>query len=231
MDDAARAALATRHLDLPRRAAAAIHPRVREHLDLDELIALGNLGLAEAARRYDPASGASFRTFAWYRVHGAIIDAIRRMSNLPRRVWAQVTALAATAEYLEAAAARATVARDQAGAATTTDQLRAVRDALDAIRTMYVVSLDAVPADSLGTTDASPDTALARARLSARLGAGLAALPERERLLIQAHYVDGQTLTDAGAAMGLSKSWTSRLHARAIDRLRELLADPEPDTG
>lgn len=225
MDAAARAELATRHLDLPRRVALMLHPRVRDHVELDELIALGNLGLAEAVQRYDPASGASFKTFAWYRVQGAILDAIRKMSTLPRRVWAQMNALAASAAYLEAAAARATAARDRAGAATVTDELRAVRAALGAIKTMYVVSLDAVPAEALAAPDDGPQAALVRARQGARLQAAIAGLPERERRFVVACYVEGQTISEAGAAMGLSKSWSSRLHARAIELLRDALED------
>lgn len=222
MDDAERAALATRHLDLPRRAAAMIHPRVREYVEFDELVALGNLGLAEAAGRYDAASGASFRTFAWYRVHGSIVDGIRRMANLPRRVWARMTALAATAEYLEAAATRAAVANDQATAATTADQLRAVQSALGAIRTMYRVALDGA-VEKLAHPDENADAAISRAQQATRLRTALEKLPERERTLLHAHYVDGKTLLDAGADMGLSKSWASRLHSRAVDRLRSIL--------
>ncbi len=226
MDDAERAALATSHLDLPRRAAAIIYPRVREYIDLDELVGLGNLGLTEAAGRYDPASGASFRTYAWYRVHGAILDGVRRMANLPRRVWARITALTASAAYLEAAASRATVARDTAGAATTADQLRAVQTALGAIRTMFRVSLDG-PAQTIAHPGDGADRALDRAQQATKLHAALARLPERERILLHAHYVDGKTLLDAGAELGMSKSWASRLHARAIDRLRELLDEPD----
>ena len=228
---AARSALIERHVALPRRAAAMLHPRVREHVELDELIAMGNLGLAEAATRYDPALGASFATFAWYRVQGSMIDGLRRMSHLPRRVWAQIATLRAAAEYLEAQAQRADVARTQAAAATTADKLGEVKAALGAIRTMYVVALDQVPDDRLVSTDVGADVSLGRARQAERLRIALGRLPERERTLVLAHYQDDQTLQDAGAAMGLSKSWASRLHARAIDRLRELLDDdpaPEP---
>lgn len=228
MDDAQRAALAAQHLDLPRRAAKIIAARVREHVDFDDLVALGNLGLAEAVDRYDPAAGASFRTFAWYRVQGAILDGVRRNTNLPRRVWARLTALTATAEYLEAAGGRATAARATAAAPTTADRLREVQAALGAIRTMYMVSIDAVPEDSFAQDAPALDDALGRQRQAATLRAALAKLPERERALLTAHYVDGQTLLDAGAALGMSKSWASRLHARAVDQLRGLLAEDTP---
>ncbi|MBL8328335.1 MAG: sigma-70 family RNA polymerase sigma factor [Rubrivivax sp.] len=227
MDDAQRAALAAQHLDLPRRVARVIHARVRDHLEVEELIALGNLGLAEAVDRWDPSVGTGFRGFAYYRVQGAILDGLRRNSNLPRRVWARLTALTATAEYLEAAATRDAAARQQAGAATTADKLREVQAALGAIRTMYLVSLDAVGDDALPVETPRADEALGRQRQAAALRRALAKLPERERALLTAHYVDGETLLDAGAKLGMSKSWASRLHARAVDQLRALLAAEE----
>ncbi|MEZ4402242.1 MAG: sigma-70 family RNA polymerase sigma factor [Kofleriaceae bacterium] len=231
MDEAERAGLVTQHLDLPRRVARVLHARVRDHLDYDELLALGNLGLAEAANRYDPAARVPFRSFAWYRVHGAILDGVRRNTSLPRRVWAQLNALAATADYLEGAGQRAAVARDHAASTTTADRLREIQAAIGAIRTMHQVALDGVPEEALTDDRPRPDQALGRSRQAAALQAAIGRLPERERQLLRAHYVDGQTLLEAGAAMGLSKSWASRLHARAIDQLRTLLtptAPPDP---
>ncbi len=207
--------------------ARVIHARVRDHLDIDELVSLGNLGLAEAVDRWDPTQGTGFRSFAYYRVQGAILDGLRRNSNLPRRVWARLTALTATAEYLEAAATRDAAARQQAGAATTADRLREVQAALGAIRTMYLVSLDAVGDDALPLEAPRADEALGRQRQAEALRRALAKLPERERALLTAHYVDGETLLDAGAKLGMSKSWASRLHARAVDQLRGLLAAEE----
>ncbi len=226
MDPAARSSLIERHVGLPRKAALILYPRVRAHVELDELIALGNLGLTEAAARFEPTGGATFSTFAWYRIQGAMLDGLRRMSNLPRRVWAQLATLRAAAEYLEAQQQRADIARSQAAAATTADRLREVKEALGAIRTMYVVAIDHVPDHRLVSDEVGADVGLDRARLAARVRAALDQLPDRERTLVLAHYQGDQTLLDAGQAMGLSKSWASRLHARAIDRLRELLAEP-----
>jgi RNA polymerase sigma factor for flagellar operon FliA len=217
--------LATRHLDLAHRAAAIYYPRVRAHVELDELVAMASVGLAEAAQRYDPSLGASFKTFAWYRVQGAILDGLRKASNLPRTVWHQLTVLRATADYLEAQALRGEVARSSAAAASTADKLREVRAALGAIRTMYVVAIDQVPRDALADDQLPADEKLARARQREQLAAALARLPERERSLMHKHYVEGKTLLDAGAELGLSKSWASRLHARAVDQLRAFFAD------
>jgi len=91
--------LVVRHLPLARRAAGLIYPRVRGHVAFDEVLALAAAGLAEAAARFDPARGATFATFAWYRVRGTIIDGLRRSTQLPRRTWARLLALRTTADH------------------------------------------------------------------------------------------------------------------------------------
>jgi RNA polymerase sigma factor for flagellar operon FliA len=220
-----RSELAERHLDLAKKAASIYYPRVKSHIGYDDLVAMARLGLAEAASRYDPGKGASFKTFAWYRVQGAILDGLRRETALPRAVWARIVALRATAGYLEAQAERAHAAKDKAAAATTADKLREVKAALGAIRTMYTISIHQLEPDSLRTNETGADDVLIRERLKEKLALALATLPERERELIHKHYVEGKTLLDAGVEMGLSKSWASRLHARAVDQLRARLAE------
>jgi RNA polymerase sigma factor for flagellar operon FliA len=224
--------LVERHLDIPRRAAKLIHARVRDHIELDELVALGNAGLAEAASRFDPARGASFSTFAWYRVQGAIVDGVRRQSALPRRVWAKLVALRAAGEYLEQRGERdqGALARGTQPASGT-DALDAVHGALSAIRTMYVTSLEALRDG--GEDIAEPDAKTGEEQLDAvrfgrKLKLALERLPERERALLTKHYWEGKNLLEAGTELGMSKSWASRLHAQAVERLRALVAGDEP---
>jgi RNA polymerase sigma factor for flagellar operon FliA len=228
VDDRERASLALRHLDVARRAAVMIYPRVREHIELEELIALANAGLAEAAARYEPDRGAAFTTFAWYRVHGAILDGLRRSSNLPRRMWAKLVALRAANEYLEQRAERdAGAAKTGAPPATGPDALAQVRAALSAIRTMYMTSLEAMQDRGFDRGDDQPDPGdqLDRGRLASKLRSALDALPDKERALMTKHYWEGKNLLEAGAELGISKSWASRLHAQAVERLRTLVDD------
>ncbi len=207
-----------------------IYPRVRDHVEFDELVSMANAGLAEAASRYDAAKGASFNTFAWYRVNGAIIDGIRKSTNLPRRVWAKLVALRAASEYLEHRADRdrGVVERGSKppeGAAA----LTAIKDAMSAIRTMYVTSLEQLR-DTKGFDPASesshPTDGMDARRLAGRLRAAIDALPARERDLVTKHYFEGKNLLEAGVELGISKSWASRLHAQAVDRLRAVVDDP-----
>jgi RNA polymerase sigma factor FliA len=226
VEAAERARLVEAHLDLAKRAASMIYPRVRDHVEYDELVAYANAGLAEAAQRYEPDRGASFQTFAWYRVQGSIIDGLRRASNLPRRVWQKLVALRAASEYLENRAER------DAGAVQRgtpppegADALDAMKSALSAIRTMYVTSLEAMREGGFDAPDASPaaDERLETGRLSAKLRKALESLPERERALVTKHYWEGKNLLEAGEELGISKSWASRLHAQAVEKLRTIV--------
>jgi RNA polymerase sigma factor for flagellar operon FliA len=176
--------LVARHLALARRAAGRFYPRVRGLVGFDELCALANAGLAEAAERYDPARGATFATFAWYRIQGAIVDGLRRASQ---------------------------------------------RRATPAAPTPRMVSLDTLRDrgfDAAGDAP-GPGDDLDRARWTARLRAAIAQLPDRPRALVTRHYFEGKSLLEAGAELGVSKSWASRLHSQAVDRLRALM-ETEP---
>jgi RNA polymerase sigma factor for flagellar operon FliA len=209
------AALVRAHRDLPRRAAAAIRRRVGAHVPRSELVELGEAGLAEAAARFDPRRGVPFESYAWHRVRGAILDGIRRRTPLPRGVWRQLLALRAAKAERERCAGSSPTPKAQA-------TLAAIAEALAAIRPMYVVSLSAMPAGREPSIDSPCVTARIDAqRLSLRVASAVAELPDPERALLQRVYWQGDDLTTAGAMLGHSKSWASRLHARAIERLRK----------
>jgi RNA polymerase sigma factor for flagellar operon FliA len=230
VDGRARAQLVERHLDLARRAAAMVHPRVKDHIGLEELIALANAGLAEAASRYEPERGVAFARFAWYRVNGAILDGLRQATQLPRRTWARLVTLRAASEYLESLSDRAHDAGEHgAPAAGASHALVTVKHTLSAIRTMYVTSLEAMRDDGFDAPGDAPGPAdrIDATRLEERLRDAMARLSEKERELVTKHYWEGKSLQEAGAELGMSKSWASRLHAQAVERLRAIV-DGEP---
>ncbi len=235
MDATERARLVERHLDLALRAAKMIYPRVRAHVEFDELVALANSGLVEAAQRYEPDRGASFNTFAWYRVQGAVIDGLRKASNLPRREWAKLVALRAASDYLEHRGERdAGAAQRGAEPPKGADALAAVKHAMSAIKTMYMTSLEAMQDggfDPANEQEVSVADTLDTATFSKRLAAAFKTLPKKERDLMRKHYWEGKNLLEAGAELGISKSWASRMHAQAVDRLRGFLDDERAPSG
>ena len=213
IDTPSTAELIETHRHVARKAAAMVYSRVRGHIDFDELVALGEHGLAEAATRYDPTRGASFATFAWYRVQGAILDGLRRLTPLPRKAWRKLVALRAAKDYLE----------QQSESVDRASALAAIDRALHAIRTVYMVSLEAC--GDIAEAPVPIEDRIDAERVLARVADVLSDLPPSERELIRKHYWDGKDLSEAGAELGISRSWSSRLHARAIDRIRDRLAD------
>lgn len=190
---------------------------------LDDLRSFGREGLLVAARTFDAARGVPFRRWANLRIRGAIIDGVRRWGTLPRRVYRDLRALAAgdTLQEIydeEDAASRAATA--EAADARLTTYLAGLATAM----AMGMLAAPPPRADGeAASLDATPEDLVANAQLMDRIKAIVSRLPQAERALIERHYFADQTLDQAAASLGLSKSWGSRLHARAIDTIaREL---------
>jgi RNA polymerase sigma factor for flagellar operon FliA len=88
-----------------------------------------------------------------------------------------------------------------------------------------MMSLPREGPDSIACDDADPEQATMRAELFARIVAALEQLPREEATIVRRHYLEGLQFDEVAAQLGLSKSWASRLHRRAIDRLSKLLED------
>lgn len=198
-----------------RRIAARLCAQLDVSLERAELEAWGRLGLVEAQRRFDPERGVRFSTFAYYRIRGAMIDGLRRSGYVSRRAHAKLRAAEATDDLAESSAG----ARSPEGAAA---RARVIDDTLGKISAAYVISAVGQDPDEPRGADAE-QTAETR-QLASLMGDALAALPEREQKLIRAVYFDGRTLESVSSELGLSKSWGSRLHARALAQLRESMA-------
>lgn len=210
-----------------------IHPRVRDHVPFDELMALAAAGLAEAASRYDPALGVTFPAYAWYRVSGSIIDGLRRATHLPRRRWVKLVALRAAGDYLENRAERERGAVQRGTSpATGADALAQIQQAMSAIRTVYMTSLEAKRDQGFDAAGESPALAdqIDLTRMAVRLRKAIARLPDKERALVAKYYWEGKNLAEAGTELGISKSWASRLHAQVVEKLRAII-DASVDAG
>lgn len=210
--------------------AKGIHREVGAHVEYDELCSLGTQGLLEAIDRYDPERGTALATFAYYRIRGAIYDGLRTMGQLPRQVYRQAALGRHSDAYLESHGRRAGAARVPGAPMPATDTAATTRALADRIRGLIAIQVAtrAVEEPHPGFADnrvVPSDELLLREQRRARLRTVLATLPEREQLVIRRCYFEGRTLTEVAAEMGLSTSWTSRLHARAVDRLRALLCD------
>jgi len=218
--------LAERHLPLVKSIALSIRELLPPSLELDDLISWGSQGLLEAAERYDPARGARFSTFAYYRIRGAMYDGLRLSGRLSRAEWVRVRALEHADDYLAQAAARDSATPAEARSRRSTrDTLGAVATHVAALTTIHLTSIEARRQPDL--PDARAESAYERLDtlgLRPHLEEGLASLDDRERALIDLCYYEDKSLTEASRILGLSKSWASRIHGRAIRKLQLFFA-------
>ena len=223
--------LVEQHLALVQSVARKLKKQITARIDFDDLVWYCSKGLIEAAERFDPAHGVAFTTFAYYRIRGAMLDGLRTMGWYSRADYARYRAEERATEYLQNQAERegagTTGAKEgaaDAGSDSVEGKLSAIAEILSGIATVHITSLEAastVVDDRLPAADTSLDTG----RLSLRVRKAVAKLPERERQLMELYYFADKNLEEAGAVMGLSKSWACRLHARAVELLRQQLAD------
>jgi RNA polymerase sigma factor for flagellar operon FliA len=197
--------------------------QTRAQLGLDtlpeDLIAFGFQGLLEARQRFDATKGVAFKSFAHYRVRGAILDGVRSMARLPRRAYARLKAAEALDQSGEAKAEGNATAAAPSG---NEPNLRAIDAILGRVAAAYTV---AVTAEDAAEGAGSPEEALLREERFTRMRAAMSKLPDRERRMIEGHYFEGKRFDAVSAELGISKSWGSRLHSHALDLLREALAD------
>jgi RNA polymerase sigma factor for flagellar operon FliA len=217
-------------LDLVDAIARRIAREVGSSVEMDELLSFGREGLLDAARKFDPERGVPFRGYASFRVRGAILDGVRKSSRLPRRAHQRLRALDAAGRVSEGAAEDALAPAAPGTTAAVAE--RALGDHLAAMATAIAMGLlastahgeegERVPVD----TRASPEEELARAELLAVVRTSIGELPHEEAELVRRHYLEGERFDHVAAELGLSKSWASRLHTRALRRLTEKLRGP-----
>lgn len=190
--------------------------------DLEDLVAAGFEGLLEARKRFDASRGVAFKSFAYYRVRGAVIDAVRQNAYLPRRAYARMKAAeAADLEGEQAVEQRAAAEAGGAAPRDTESSLRAIDGILGRVAAAYCTAAGS-ESDSPPESP-TPEHALLDRERQDRLRRALDALPEPERTLLRGHYLQDRRFDEIAKELGLSKSWASRLHTRALDRMRELL--------
>jgi RNA polymerase sigma factor FliA len=214
-------------LDLVDMIARQVRRTLGRGVELGDLVGYGCAGLMDAAQRFDPARGVPFRAYASYRVRGAIIDGVRTMSRLPRRTHERLTALAAAGEYGRGAAEDAFV--PQPPGAQPKDAERALDEHMAGMATAIALGLVAAPGrgeegEHIGVAaGADPEAAVADAELLDVVRRAIGDLPSEEAELVRRHYLEGERFDQVAAKLGMSKSWASRLHTRAIGRLTKRL--------
>jgi len=201
-------------------------------IELGDLVQDGVLGLIDAAHRFDEARGIKFETFAERRVRGAIIDALRR-DAWPRGVRRARRELESAREALRRELGQEPSMADLAKrVGIDVPQLERMIVRINTIEsTSPMANLDnldssTLPAVLVPSEPVAPDRLFEDNQTRTRVRGAMAQLPPRERRILALYYFGESTMKQIGQEIGVNESRVSQLHARAIQRLRRLLAGP-----
>jgi RNA polymerase sigma factor for flagellar operon FliA len=206
------------HLPLVRHLVGKLTAELPSGIDVENLEAAGVLGLVEAATNYDPERETRFKTFAYLRVRGAILDELRRNCPLPQPM---LETLARVREAYRNLPAPVSVAALAAATGLSEDQ---VADCLAASRLTRMVSLSPDSSEWATRLDDGgdrPETALEKEEEARLLNDAIAALSERERTTVTLYYREDLRLKEISVVLGLSESRVSRILNAALFHLTE----------
>ena len=206
------------NLGLVRHILGRLVARMPRGIDLDNLEAAGVLGLVEAANRYEPERGITFKTFAYTRIRGAIYDELRRNCPLPQELLERT---AKVRKLLQAMPPPASIEKLAEASGLREDE---VTECLAAMRMTRNVSWDNIAAHYNGQVtepDDRPDRQLETAERKRLLVEAITKLPESERLSITLYYMEELRLKEIGQVLNLSESRVSRLLKSAEHHIEE----------
>jgi RNA polymerase sigma factor for flagellar operon FliA len=207
--------------------------RLPPHIEVEDLISVGILGLIDAIEKYDPARGAKFKTYAEFRVRGAILDELRSMDWVPRSIRQKASQVDAVMQKLQAKFGRPP--EDEEVAKELGVSLDQFFDTLNKTRSMPVLSLDDLNIvretggqqsllDCLaGKVDADPQVQFRLNELKEIIAKTIDTLPEKERLVISLYYYKELTMSEIGVVLNVTESRVSQIHSKTMFRLRTKL--------
>lgn len=202
--------------------AKSIHRKLPPQIGMDDLIAYGQLGLAEAARSFQDDKGASFSTFAYYRIRGAIYDGISKMSwnSHAARMQNKYQRMAADTLESDAAVGKSEDADFQENA-------KWIGNLTEKLAMIYLASHGEDTENAFqAVADARaprPEERMENEEIQRLLQSLLQTLSPQEQDLIRMTYYEGLSLKEAADHFGKSKSWASRLHQAILERLARAL--------
>lgn len=190
-------------------------------VDFEELAGYGFIGLLEAADRYDPRRKVSFVTFSYYRIKGAVFDGLRQMGILtrkPNEAWIRREAV--LNDLVQTAADDET----ESASLSVEDEIQIVRKYVDSLIPAYLLSLSDEKTPDIADLRELPDQTVEFQEIVELLYQTIRELPETEREIIESIYFKNLMMTEVADQMGVNRSWISRLHIKALTRLRQRLA-------
>jgi len=218
------------HLPIVRFLARRIHERLPQYVDMEDLVSAGVVGLMDAFTKFDPRKKVQFRSYAQFRIRGAILDSLRTLDWSPRDLRRKGRALEEAIGILTGRFGRAP--NDTEIAAELGLNLEEYQALLGDLKGLEIGTLHAEHNEDSGEEelayipgrpDEDPLFCCLRGELKEKLVEAIEALPERERLVMTLYYYEELTMREIGLALGVVESRVSQIHSSAVVHLRVAL--------
>lgn len=220
------------HLPTVRYLARRIHERLPQHIDIEDLVSAGIVGLMDAFAKFDPDKKVQFRSYAQFRIRGAILDSLRTLDWSPRELRRKGRAVEEAIRVLTARLGRAPGEAEVAAEMTLTlDEYQQLLGDLKGLEigTLHMERNEDSGDEELayvpGRPEEDPLFCCLRGELEERLTDAISHLPDRERLVMTLYYYEEMTMREIGLALGVVESRVSQMHASAVVHLRATLRD------
>jgi RNA polymerase sigma factor FliA len=220
------------HLPVVRFLARRIHERLPQHVEIEDLISAGVVGLMDAFAKFDPEKKVQFRSYAQFRIRGAILDSLRTLDWSPRELRRKGRAVEEAIRVLTNRLGRAPNEGEIAAEMSITlDEYQQLLGDLKGLEigTLHVERNEDSGDEELayvpGNPEEDPLFRCLRGELEDRLAEAIGKLPDRERLVMTLYYYEEMTMREIGLALGVVESRVSQVHASAVARLRASLKD------
>lgn len=230
-DSAVRQRLLTENLQEVRYIARRIHDRLPSHVPFDDLVHAGILGLIDAVDRFDPGKNVQLKSYARFRIRGAILDSLRQMDWSPRNLRRQARRIEEAVRELSAELGHAP--SEPEIAAKLGLPLEDFQILLGDLRSLDIGSLQA-QFEATGEEAASvvatrleedPFQTTLRTELRVLLAGAIEQLDAKERQVLGLYYLEELTMKEVGVIMSVGESRVSQIHTAALIRLRSRLGD------
>jgi len=212
--------LVSLHLPLVKRIAHHLAVKLPAHIEIDDLIQVGLIGLLRAKEDYQPDSGAIFSTYATIRIRGAMMDELRARDWLPRSVQKNLGKVAKAVQGAEQRLGRSPTDSDVA-----TELGISLGDYHELLGDVSLARLTPVEDVETVPGDMEPDREVTESLRATALSDAIKELPEKEQLMMSLYYVDNLNLKEIGLVLEVSESRVSQIHGQAIARLKSRLKD------
>ncbi|WP_211224296.1 RNA polymerase sigma factor FliA [Oceanospirillum maris] len=221
--------LIDQHAPLVKRVAQHLLNRLPSTVMLDDLVQAGMIGLIEASQKFDGTKGASFETYASIRIRGAMIDEVRRYDWAPRSVHRNSRRVSEAIKVVESRTGRD--AKDNEIASEMGVSVTEYNSYVQDTAGTKLFSFDEITGNEDNSFELpdegspEPDAAVEGNAFQEALANAIAALPERERMVLALYYTEGLNLKEIGSVLDVSESRVSQIHSQAALRLRSRLSE------